>query len=123
MGDGGDDASAGASSRAGANRVPKCYVGELALLGELACLPAFRDELGASGLSPAALEALLFRVTQGVSRTVGRRAGGARRSAPWRAPFMSTGNVGVLGRMAGGGSVASISGGARSGSCGRRSGN
>src|SRR5262249_31800270 len=45
-------------------------IGLTAELGELACLPAFRDELGASGLSPAALEALLFRVTQGVSRTV-----------------------------------------------------
>ncbi len=74
-------------------------IGLTASLGELACLPAFRDELGASGLSSTALEALIFRLTQGASRTVGKRLGGSRTSASWRAPFLSTGNVGLLGRM------------------------
>ena len=83
-------------------------VGLTAGLGELACLPAFRDELGASGMTPAALETLLFRLTQGAQRTTGKRLGGARNSAPWRAPFITTGNVGVLGRMSNEGIAARV---------------
>uniref|UniRef100_UPI003F49830F DUF927 domain-containing protein n=1 Tax=Actinoplanes sp. CA-084688 TaxID=3239901 RepID=UPI003F49830F len=83
-------------------------IGLTAELGELACLPAFRDELSASGLTPAATETLLFRITQGAQRTTGKRLGGARRSAPWRGSLFTAGNHSILGRIANEGIAARV---------------
>ncbi|GAB1695163.1 DUF927 domain-containing protein [Krasilnikovia sp. M28-CT-15] len=75
-------------------------IGLTAELGELACLPAFRDELSAAGLTPAALETLLLRLTDGAQRTGGKRLGGAKRSAPWKGGLFTAGNHTILGRIA-----------------------
>uniref|UniRef100_UPI003F495F8A DUF927 domain-containing protein n=1 Tax=Actinoplanes sp. CA-151224 TaxID=3239904 RepID=UPI003F495F8A len=83
-------------------------IGLTAELGELACLPAFRDELSASGLTPAATETLLFRITQGAQRTVGKRLGGARRSAAWHGSLFTAGNHSILGRIANEGIAARV---------------
>ncbi|WP_376996092.1 DUF927 domain-containing protein [Couchioplanes azureus] len=83
-------------------------IGLTAELGELACLPAFRDELSAAGLTPAALETLLFRVTQGAQRTTGKRLGGAKRSAAWHGTLFTAGNHTILGRVANEGIAARV---------------
>lgn len=77
-------------------------------LGDLGCLPLCVDELGASGLGPAALEALMFRITEGAVRSTGKRTGGRRKSAPWRGIFLSTGNDSILGRVTNEGTAARV---------------
>lgn len=72
-------------------------VGLTAELGSLSVMPAFRDELGASGFKRDQLEALVFRVTQGASRTVGTKTSGHRKTAAWHGALITSGNDSILG--------------------------
>lgn len=75
-------------------------IGIVQKMAEFGVLPAFFDELGAAGLSPDKLEALVFRLTQGGQRTVGSKNGIARTSSGWRGVLFLSGNDSILGQVA-----------------------
>ncbi len=74
-------------------------IGLVQELGTYAVLPMFRDELGAGGYNPRELEKLIFRITQGGSRTTGGTTGRHRISAPWHGTLIATGNDSILGEI------------------------
>ncbi|MEW2635432.1 DUF927 domain-containing protein [Streptomyces sp. NPDC048389] len=74
-------------------------IGLLESLSSLAVVPAFRDELGASGLNGPKLEQTILTITQGAKRTIGLRGGGSRTTAGWESVMLATGNVSVTGRI------------------------
>ncbi|MER5809872.1 DUF927 domain-containing protein [Streptomyces sp. NPDC002033] len=74
-------------------------IGLMESLGALGIVTAFRDELGASGLSGPKLEQTIFTTTDGAKRTIGLRGGGSRTTAGWESVLFATGNVSVTGRI------------------------
>lgn len=64
--------------------------------GDYGCYPAMTDELGTAGLSSDQTTSLVFRLTGGTGRRRMSRTGARQQSAPWRAPFISTGNISLL---------------------------
>lgn len=70
-------------------------------LGDLGTLPLFRDELGASGLTPTKLEEVVFLIAQGGQRTVATRyTQESSTSALWGGIVFSTGNNSITGQVA-----------------------
>jgi hypothetical protein len=83
--------------------------GVAAWLRGLAVLPGFRDELGASGLRPEKISSMVFRATQGAERDVSSRTGEHRESlGGWHGALISTGNEGIVGRIANEGIAARV---------------
>ncbi|MCY0922327.1 DUF927 domain-containing protein [Streptomyces sp. H27-G5] len=74
-------------------------IGLMESLGALGIVTAFRDELGASGLTGPKLEQTIFTTTDGAKRTIGLRGGGSRTTAGWNGVLFATGNVSVTGRI------------------------
>ncbi|NXY98213.1 DUF927 domain-containing protein, partial [Streptomyces sp. BR123] len=74
-------------------------IGLLESLAALGIITAFRDELGASGLTGPKLEQTIFTTTDGAKRTIGLRGGGSRTTAGWESVLFATGNVSVTGRI------------------------
>ncbi|MER6522572.1 hypothetical protein ABT246_37795 [Streptomyces sp. NPDC001553] len=74
-------------------------IGLMESLGALGIITAFRDELGASGLTGPKLEQTIFTTTDGAKRTIGLRGGGSRTTAGWESVLFATGNVSVTGRI------------------------
>ncbi len=68
-------------------------IGSGRMLGQLGILPAFMDERGMSGMSPAEWGELIYTTCQGSSRlTAEVKGSGTRRSLPWFGVLFSTGN-------------------------------
>ncbi|MGW6941396.1 telomere-associated protein Tap [Streptomyces xanthophaeus] len=74
-------------------------IGLMESLGALGIVTAFRDELGASGLTGPKLEQTIFTTTDGAKRTIGLRGGGSRTTSGWESVLFATGNVSVTGRI------------------------
>jgi uncharacterized protein DUF927 len=83
-------------------------IGMTSFLGDLGCLPAFMDELSASGMTAQKTEELIFRITQGAKRRTGTKMGGHKSSAPWHSTMMTTGNPSILGALTNEGAAARV---------------
>ena len=70
------------------------------MLGELGCLPAFLDEMGATRMSSQDLEQRVFSICQGASRMQGTRFQGSRMTPQWAGVCFATGNSGIVDRIA-----------------------
>jgi hypothetical protein len=78
-------------------------------LRTLAILTGFRDELGASGFTPQQLEQSIFGYLQGAERDMSGRQGEYRESqGSWHGALMSSGNDGIIGRIANEGIAARV---------------
>jgi hypothetical protein len=80
-----------------------------AWLRTLALLTGFRDELGAAGFTPQQLEQAVFSYLQGAERDMSGRVGEYRESqGSWHGALMSSGNDGIVGRIANEGIAARV---------------
>lgn len=70
--------------------------GVTAVLGDLAILPAFLDDLHAAGFTPAQIKKLIFSTAEGNARLRSSRTGRRSLSAPWYGVLFSTGNDSIL---------------------------